>query len=140
MDETRLSELARLADVMHDQNAARLRELQGQLDQACAKRAEILKRPGHVVEGTVGESTAWQAQAIWSNSADAKLRELEANIRKLEQDIAEALIATRKSFTKVKGLENLRERATLLAKFNHAKSEEVSQEALVKLRDQSARE
>lgn len=136
MDDETLSQLSDLASSIHDQHAAKLKNLQVELQRKTESRAELLKRPGSVVDGSVGDSLAWQAQAIWSNSSDAALIAVDADIHDLQVKIDELLATTRESFTKVKGLERLTDQSIDLKTYQRSKREEVSQEALVNLRDQ----
>lgn len=134
MDKAALVRLTGIADLLHEQNAAQLTAAQQALATLQAKRAALLQRPGENLTEDAADVAAILAQTKWGNSAETELPVLDEHIAKAKQEIDALIGKTRKSFTKVKGLENLTETQKAQDMRESTKREDLTQDTLVSLK------
>lgn len=137
MDMNSLLQLSGIADLIHQQNSARLKDVQEQLTSAKKERVKIMNRPGDLIPDMSPDAGSFAAQTKWSNSTESALPLLDEKISRLEHEIKHLVSKARASFTRVKGLEHLTDLSEAELSVESEKQDETAREALISLRTAS---
>lgn|GEM_PF-2584526 len=134
MDKNNLVTLNGIAELVHEQNSARLGATKAELMKAKEQRRTLLRRPGDEISSSGDDVVAILAQTKWSNSVEAALPILDKKIQDLEDEVDKLVTQTRASFTKVTGIESLAKTQRNQDKLEAARREDQTQDMLISLR------
>jgi len=134
VDKNNLVTLNGIAELVHEQNSARLGATKAELMKAKEQRRTLLRRPGDEISSSGDDVVAILAQTKWSNSVEAALPILDKKIQDLEDEVDKLVTQTRASFTKVTGIESLAKTQRNQDKLEAARREDQTQDMLISLR------
>jgi len=102
---SKLQDLRDLLDASHSSNSERLKKAISSLENAHARRIEILRRGSTALSAEDVSSTTLQGQALWVNSVDIEVKKIDNTIKTLQADLEKCRDIAKLSFSRLQGIE-----------------------------------